>query len=383
MTVQNLDDLVDQVKVQNRIDQVIAETPGFSVTGHSRYLSTMGPDGHKIVIDTHNGAYHWHSRGEHGDVIRWVEMRNNWDFKSALEYLCKRAGLPEPQWGQGSPSQRLAARARQDVYEVAVGIFQAALWEDPIALAYPRQRGWSDETIQRARLGYTGNPTTASMIRQRLSDAIVSSGGDPLAPSAVSLLGYKGDVKQYAIDKNIEFVQDWLDDGKIPGVIGRNMLVYPHFFGAHCCYFSLRAVGQKAHYNLPVELAGARQGYPNYEWSPRETTCVVVEGQADAITLAQWGIPAYALCGTAADEHLARFLGAGDEQRDITIYVGVDDDAAGKKAAKKVLELFGPMARAISWNGVNGITSFIDQTKEGQPEAEVKDANDLLRGMLK
>jgi DNA primase len=126
---------------------------------------------------------------------------------------------------------------------------------------------------------------------------------------------------------------------------------------------------------------GEKMIYPNWEWSSQENLCVIVEGQADAITIAQWGLPAVALCGVHADDHLARFLGVGDDRRQVNFAIGLDADQAGTKNTKELANLFGPMTRMITWRGIGGIDTFIDPI-DGQ-EHDVKDANDLLRGMLK
>ena len=378
MVVQNLEDLIEQVRQQTRIERVIEDTPGFSVVGHGRYLSTREHD--SLVIDTHNNSYFWNAQGEHGDAIEWVCKRNGWDFKTAIEELTKLLGLPAPEWSKGNPGQRLAARARQDIFEIAANVFAGWLWQDDDALAYARGRAWTDETIKRARLGYTGGRETPTDVKTLLENAIVTCGADPQSSAAVALVGYSGDVKRWSLDHDVEISnQDWIDENRIPGILRRDMLVYPHIFAGRCCYLSLRGVHEKNHYNLPIDLVGSKQVFANWEWSSQATQCVIVEGQADAITLAQWGLPAVALCGVSADEHVARMLGADDDRIKVDFYVGLDADAAGSKNSEKMLELLGPMTRVLQWDKVCQINTFVDPaTGEEKP---VKDANDLLRGM--
>jgi hypothetical protein len=206
----------------------------------------------------------------------------------------------------------------------------------------------------------------------------VTSGGDPASAAAVSLLGFSGDVRQWMVDRDLEVNPDWVEAKRIPGLIGRGMLLYPHYMAGRCVYFSGRGIKEKVHYNLPVPLAGEKQIYANWEWSTHEEQTVLVEGQADALTLAQWGIPAVAFCGVHADEHLARFLGVGDEHRTVAFAIGLDADKAGKVNTNKLARLFGPMTRLINWAGIGGIDTWVDS--DGI-EHEVKDSNDLLRGM--
>jgi hypothetical protein len=395
------DELVDDAKRLNPIEQIVAETPGFTLTGHGRYLTTREHD--SLIIDTHTGGYHYNSAEEHGDVINWIEHRNGWDFKATVEWLCRRAGIAEPDWGAGSPGQRIAARARMDVYDAATEVFTSYLWADKDALAYPQRRGWTDETIKTAMLGYTGNADQREAVKGALIKTIVEGGGDPQSPAAVAMVGYRGDVRRWMLDHelNPEEQSKWIEQGFIPGLVGRDMLIYPHVIGGRVVYLSGRRIHvepgeHNKSYNLPVTLAGQKQIYCNWIWSSKVMTCVVTEGQANAVTLAQWGLPAVALMGTSVDEHTARFLGVGDADREVAIYLALDSDAAGKKAVgmseekfkpgllaeNKYLRFFGPTARVLDWKGIGGIDTYIDQTDPERPEREVTDANDLLRGMI-
>ena len=101
-------------------------------------------------------------------------------------------------------------------------------------------------------------------------------------------------------------------------------------------YLSGRSIDAKWHYNLPEVLVGERQPYYSYEYAPGEDLVVIVEGQADAVSLAQWGIPALALAGVTPGEGMQEAL-----KRHEVIYVGLDADAAGKKNAWKVADHWG------------------------------------------
>jgi len=92
-----------------------------------------------------------------------------------------------------------------------------------------------------------------------------------------------------------------------------------------------------------------------------------VEGQADAITLAQWGIPAMAIVGTNWDDHLETL--AELRKRHKTIYLGLDNDQAGLNALMgkdrrwQLGRVLGSMTRIVRWG-------------------EEKDANDWLQAMI-
>lgn len=375
----NDDDLVERVKRANSIADVIGEEPGFSVCGRGRYLTTREHD--SLVLDTHNQSYYWNSNGERGDVIDWLCKRRGWDFKAAVEHLARRAGMPDPDWGKADPQARMAARARADALGVAAGVMARWLRNDPEALAYAREvRGWSEETINGVMLGYSGSAANHKQLRDEMINAMGGAGVDVRSPAAVAVVGYSGNVLVWSQDYNVPDVpRSWVDNQYIPGIIGMDMLVYPHLYGGRVNYLSLRGVHEKAHHNLNAALVGERQRYYNRAWSSQEAQVVIVEGQADAITLGQWGIGAVALAGVAMDEGLARVLGADrEETRSKHVYlVGLDTDKPGDKNKGAVADLLGPMSRVVKWLGIMGVTTWTDA--EGA-EHEVKDANDLLRG---
>ena len=154
-------------------------------------------------------------------------------------------------------------------------------------------------------------------------------------------------------------------------MVGHKRLVYPHIKGGRVVYLSGRTIGEKWHYNLPEVLAGERQPYYSYEYAPSEKDVVIVEGQADAISLAQWGIPALALAGVTPGEGLQEAL-----KRHQVVYVGLDADEAGQKNAWKVAEAIGSMVRLVSWHNT-GFSSWADgegrRAREGRERSAAVD----------
>ena len=380
----SIDELIEQVKHTVRIEDVIGRE--FSITGRGRRLSTSEHDSLKIDVDTQ--SYWWYSKGTHGDVISWVMERKGWDFKSALEELCRIGNLAAPDWSKQDPSFRVAAREREDVFSAASDVFHKWLLADAAALDYAHGRGWNDETISRVHLGFTGKYEERENLRKEMHNALVAAGIDPRAPAAVAILGLsKTDIGQWGRDYDVKVDQKWITDGKIKGVVGWGRLVYPHYFGARCGYFSLRDMVKKEHYNPVKELAGERQIYANSHWSKSAPLVVIVEGQADAITLDQWEIPAIALNGVAADERVAKFIGANKENKCATFYLGLDSDKAGSfdsiisepsdhKPANtlKTARLLGPSTYILEWQEIGKAI-----IQDLQSDESIKDANDILK----
>src|SRR3972149_4403524 len=88
---------IEAIKEANPIEQVIAETEPLTEAGRYR----KGTRHDSLGVDTKNPAFFWNSMGadESGDVITWViKHRGCADFKEAVEWLCRRANLPSPEW---------------------------------------------------------------------------------------------------------------------------------------------------------------------------------------------------------------------------------------------------------------------------------------------
>lgn len=296
---------LNQVKTANPIEQVIEETE--PLRGSGKWLRGTNHD--SLVVNVNAQTYTWNSRGEWGDVIEWVSRRHNTDFKGAVEYLCRRGGLEPPVWSGEDAQARVASRAKEDALTVAARHWVKAFRASTAAAEYARGRGWTDETIQRAELGYIDGDTKA----------------------------LRGELQMHSVDLGSPVVKAIL---KAP----KGMLVYPHFQARRVKYFSTRSIEGKRHWNPKIEWVGERQPYYNFEYSPREERVVVVEGQADAITLAQWGVPAVALAGTYLNESLLKTLG-----RHKQVILALDTDRAGLENRVKAANALGPMTRILEW----------------------------------
>src|SRR5690606_5871561 len=135
---------------------------------------------------------------------------------------------------------------------------QAVLLNTPPALNYvTKQRGWQLSTVKAARMSYMPQDKRALQADQNLSDSWSS------------------------------VIQ------KFPS----GMIVYVHMERGRLIYLSGRSIEGKKHYNPPREIIGERHPYYNHWYSPQAEQVVIVEGQADAITFAEWGIPAVAIAG--------------------------------------------------------------------------------------
>ena len=261
--------------------------------------------------------------GWHGDALDWLQAREGLDFRGALEELARRANVDlRPM----TPEARQALAARRD-YENALAAaaeyFARRLRATPAALDYAHRRGWNDATLQAEGLGYADGaplPEFGHEQAQQVAEALNAWAG-----------GQGG------------------------------ALLYVHHDGRRVVYLSARAIAHKAHYNPPAALAGERRPYQNAAYSSRAVDdLVLVEGQACAITLGAWGVPALALAGAGMSAAVQVLL-AGRTERGASVYLVPDTD--GKTNIDALAEALGPELRLVTLPA--GVADVNDWSQRG------------------
>jgi DNA primase len=347
-------DVVELVKERNRIEDVIQQD-GFTLSGHGAYMDNR-KDGH-LVVNINTQTYYWNGKNtRYEDVIAWVMDRHRMDFKAAVEWLCERARLPMPNWGHQDTTVRVVQRAKEDVFAAAADVWHQWLMESKGALDYAHGRGFTDDTLNAEIMGFSGGGENRTGLRDKMLKVFLTKDIDPDCPAAISVLGLHGEVETWGRKHKIQISQNWSEDGYIPGFIGRDMLIYIHWFNGRVKYYSGRFLNPEnpkdKSRNPPVCLVGEKVPYFNHKFSAKEKYCVIVEGQADAISLSQVEIPAVALSGTAWRDGLDQIL------KNKLVYVGLDADAEGIKAIDKLAGQIGPMCRILHWEmGMEKLTT--------------------------
>jgi hypothetical protein len=404
-----IDDIKARVDIVELIQQdasVKLRKSGKNWTGFCPFHSnTRSP---ALIVFPDTGT--WHCFGtcnEGGTVIDWVLKKNRgWDVKEAIRDLAGRANLPIGDLDGPELRQRLAARAREDALTIAARVFHwwlvghidevrgIKIEPDEEALNYALSRGWDLETIKAARLGFSGRATAAQV--KFLKGEFDLNGIAHDSPEAVITLGYKGDVAVWAKKHNLD-PRSFKETG-VHGMIDTPGLVYAHKLNGRIAYLSRRQLPGRdvirnketgedqawKSFNSYTALAGEKIPYFNHMHKRDRTRIVIVEGQADAITLGMWGIPAMALCGSAwknLDEYidmLNRKDGNGDPAYE-TIYFATDADTPGEAivtGAKRdegkfpLTTAFGPMLWIARWSKFKWV-------RPDGHEMIAKDANDM------
>ncbi len=362
-----MDDPIEQIKDRVSIADLV-ERAGLTVVGHGRRRRTEEHPSLSLYLD--ENSWYWFSQGRGGGVFDWWMDQHGCDFGTALGELARMAGVtlrPLTPERQAAIDQE---RAGRQVLELATGVYHRALINHPQARAgrdYCNARGWKAATIVACRLGFVlpigATARNEAPLSAKLHDAGLLE--HPLAKAVLS--------------------------------IPPESLVYPHLVGGQVVYLSARSVAGKRHYNLPAELAGPKRLFRAEPIDPSTAApsaaaaasaqgasaqddkrrrqeavkkgtgvTVLCEGQADAISLAQWGFRAVALCGVDA-------AGLRQEAGRLGIsHVGLDNDEAGQAKALAVAWALDPLLKVVTW-------AMPARTGTDEHGRGVKDANDLLR----
>ncbi len=258
--------------------------------------------------------------GAGGDVIRFIQMHRNLEFREALAFLADKAGIefrstPTDQRATALREQLLAAMtfARNHfIRNLKKGANGQAAYE------YARGRGLTDATIEQFGIGF------APESWDDLGRAAGKAGLDAGILQQAGLCGTNTSGKTY--DRF------------------RNRLIFPITDRqGRCVAFGGRALGDDPakYLNSPETvlfskgrlLYGMQQARPVIE---AERSAVIVEGYLDAILLQQGGVGnVLATLGTAlTDAHAKALRPIAD-----TLILCFDADEAGERAADRALEV--------------------------------------------
>ena len=403
--------VIDEIKRRVRIEDVISVDVKLKKTGAS--YSGFCPfhenkDTPAFVVYPNNGEDGiWKCFGscnESGDVIDYVMKKNpGFDKREAINWLADKYEIRIEK-----PKHDLAGRAAlataADVRRVAMGVFRRWLVGevdrktkevtragDKVALDYALDRGWTVDTMRFEGIGFTGNGTRAEFDEMRGEFSMY--GIDMLCPTAVMVLGFKGNLATWAAKYEVDEGGLDLDKNRIYGIMETPALVFGHKFEGQVEYISTRYLpeweekrGRKSHNPMTV-LAGAKRAYRNSLYRHRHLSeqdkgalLYIVEGQGDGATNRQFGVPSVALCGSSW-HHLVESGEVGDWLNDYEdlIYV-TDADAAGEKVVTgkdNNFELSNALG-AMLWVGK---TPKKEWTRPSGAVKSIKDVNDIAQWM--
>ena len=267
--------------------------------------------------------YHCFGCGAHGNAIGFQMEYGGMGYVDAVKELAASVGMQLPELRPRTAEEAAREERVGDLYalmEKAMAFYRAELKSSPRAIEYLKGRGLTGEIAARFRIGYAPDDW------QRLKAAFPEYEDKALVECGL------------VIDNEGKRYDRFRDRVMFPILNARGQVIG---FGGR-----VLDKGEPKYLNSPEtplfakgrELYGLVQARDAIRAAGR---VLVVEGYMDVVALAQFGVGyAVATLGTATTpEHVAKLLKLADE-----LVFCFDGDAAGRKAARRALELSLPLA---------------------------------------
>ena len=310
--IEELHDKVDIVDVISKY--VKLKKQGRNYVGLCPFHNEKTPS---FVVSPEKQIFHCFGCGASGDVIKFIMRIEDVDFKTAVKELAKEAGMPEPHFTrQTSQSESVNKDELFKVMGLITDFFHSQLNEKVVS--YLRNRGVTDKSIERFKLGFAGDNTGSllSFAKERGID--------------VKVLEKLGLLRKST-------------DGKVHPYFWNRIIIPIFNVKGNVIAFGGRIVGkgEPKYLNSPDTVIFTKGNllYPiNFaKDAMRESrSAIVVEGYFDALILQQEGVNnAVSSMGTSFTDMQAKLI----KRYADTVYFLYDDDAAGVKGAERAVEV--------------------------------------------
>ena len=321
---------IDSVVSACRIEEVVGDfvhltRRGANLIGLCPFHDEKTPS---FNVSPARGIYKCFGCGEAGDSIKFVMRHEHYSYVEAIRYLAKKYGITVEETEQ-TPEAIRQMNERESLYavsEFAAGFFSDRLWNSPegknIGLSYFRERGFTDETILKFRLGYSPANRTA-LLENAVSQGYTVENLEKAG--LVTLLHYaEGEKRQDRFYERVMFpVQNF--SGRVIAFGGRTLRTGDKKIAKYI------NSPETDIYHKSDSLYGLFQAKNAIRKADK---CLLVEGYADVISMHQAGIEnVVASSGTSLTASQIKQI------RKLTDNVTVlyDGDAAGIHAAERAV----------------------------------------------
>ena len=321
ITQRSIQEITEAARIEDVVsDFITLKRRGANFTGLCPFHNEKSPS---FSVNPARNIFKCFGCGEGGDPISFVMKHESVSYPDALRFIAKKynIALEEREMSKEAMAERQLSDALYLVNERALKFFQEQLFETDkgksIGLAYFKERGFREDTIQRFGLGFTQDT------RDLLTKTLTTEGYELENLRRLGLTS-----KQYEQDffrNRVMFTIHGMM-GKPIAFAGRIMVKDPN---------------QPKYVNSPETdiyvkskvLYGMFQAKKAIQQSDE---CILVEGYADVISLHQAGVEnVVASSGTALTVEQIRMI----KRFTPNIKIVYDGDAAGIKAALRGLDM--------------------------------------------
>ncbi len=338
---------IEELKMRNNLEQIISsyvelKRAGSNLVACCPFHSERSPS--FTVFPERN--FYCFGCGAGGDVITFIMRAENLDYRSAVEFLADRAGIPMPENEDVFFKKKDEVLTRERNFamnKAAARIFHENLMspEGKSGLDYFLSRGLSMSTIRHFGLGFALN-SFGDMLTK-----LTAKGFTPEELKAGFLCGLSQSGKYYDYFRNRVIFPIIDTSGNVVAFGGRVLDdSKPKYLNT-----SDTPVFKKSRNLFALNFAknsaiGASDGN---RASPGEL--ILCEGYMDVIALHQAGFTgAVATLGTAITPEHARIISRYAK----TLFVSYDSDNAGKNADMKAIKLLGEVGVEVKMLKVTG-----------------------------
>ncbi|MEM0900792.1 MAG: DNA primase [Pseudomonadota bacterium] len=298
----------------------------------SPFVSEKTPSFH--CVDP-KGFYKCFSSGESGDHFTFLTKVAAMSFPEAVERVANMAGVPMPAYDPEEKKRDEVRRTLYDVMEWATKWFERNLQVESgaAARAYLRQRGLSEATIAKFRLGFAPNS------RNQLKEFLASQGATKEQIEASGMVIHGEDIP-VSYDRFRDRIMFPIEDaqGRVIAFGGRAM--DPK---APAKYLNSPETELFHKSDVLFNLKRARAAAAKAKDDPVGSTLITVEGYMDVIALDQAGVAnAVAPLGTALTERQLQMIWRVTGEPVLCF----DGDKAGLRAAYRSLDMAMPQLKA-------------------------------------
>jgi DNA primase len=325
-----IDDLISRTDIVEVVGRYVPlKKAGANYVGLCPFHNEKSPS---FSVSPVKQFFHCFGCGKSGNALGFLMEHSGLHFVESVQDLAQSVGMPMPE-SQTSPQEQARAleqRRQQhtliDILERAAQAYRQHLKDSPKAIAYLKKRGLSGEIAKAYGLGYALDEWT------QLARVFENYQDPKLVESSLVIDSQEDPNSQKRYDRF------------------RDRIMFPiRNIKGECIGFGGRVLGAGTPKYLnssetPVFSKG-RELYGLFEarQAIKEAAyAIVTEGYMDVVALAQLGFPqTVATLGTACtSEHVQKLFRHTD-----TIVFSFDGDAAGRRAAKKALEVSLPFAK--------------------------------------
>ncbi|MBT3394057.1 MAG: DNA primase [Waddliaceae bacterium] len=277
-----------------------------------------------FIVRRGDTSYHCFGCGAHGDAIQFLMTYMKMSFSDAVESLSEKFGV-HLDYVDGPEDKGPSRAAMKGALDLATDIYHYTLLHTPEghdALKYLYDRGIDLDFIKQFRIGLAAKKAGAfrkMMHAKKISDEIMIASG---------LLAERedGSKREFFTERIMFPVNNAM--GNVVGFSARKY--HEKTFGGKYINTSETPLFKKSQILFALNYCRRRIA--------KERKAIIVEGQIDALKLIQQGLNiTVAPLGTAFCEgHVKALTDLGVS----AVYLATDGDAAGKKAAQKIGDLF-------------------------------------------